>query len=122
MEAEGQMMTDYVMAAFQQIMPLLKECYAEGRARVPTLAGKVMIDLMIEGQPGLGGVVGESNLLAEGTTLTDPTVQQCIQETVYALEIDPPTYGVRHRFTTSLVFADEEPKPGIDSAQIIGPE
>lgn len=74
---------------------MLTECYEHGVDRDPQLAGTVAVDFTIEGEPGVGGVIGQSAIDPDPaqTTLADPDVRECIQETMYALEIDPPKTG-----------------------------
>ena len=89
--AEGDLDKAYIREAVQGIVPLLAECYQEGLERDPSLAGAVVVDFTIEGEPEVGGLVGESSI--QKTSIHDPAVLECIQETMYALEIDPPSGG-----------------------------
>jgi hypothetical protein len=75
------------------IIPQLLECYEDGLARNPKIGGTIVVDFTIEGEPEVGGVVGQSAIDPEKSTLIDPAVRECIQETMYALEIDPPESG-----------------------------
>jgi RNA polymerase sigma factor (sigma-70 family) len=97
--------TEYIKSAVMDLVPLLRQCYQAGLERDPTLAGSVMLSFTIEGEPGVGGVVGDSKIDDAETTLVDPDVRECIQETMYALEIDPPSNGgslsVRNQFAFS---------------------
>ena len=120
--APGQTMDQYVLAAVQEIMPLLKECYLEGLERVPSMAGKIVLDFEIEGEPGIGGLVGESTIASE-STITDAAVRECFRETISAIEIDPPDLGVTHQMRTAIELSpDGEPASGIDSSLIRGPD
>ncbi|HEY1551631.1 MAG TPA: sigma-70 family RNA polymerase sigma factor [Kofleriaceae bacterium] len=85
----------YIRSAMQELIPLLTECYQAGVDRDPKLAGTVAVDFTIEGEPGVGAVIGDSKIDPDPaqTTLGDPDVRECIQETMYALEIDPPAHG-----------------------------
>ena len=120
--APGQTMDEYVLEALREIMPLLKECYAEGQARIPGLAaGKVVIDFKVEGEPGIGGVIGESTISSAESTITDPAVRECIQETINAVEIDPPEAGVTYKMRTAIAMSpDGEPASAIDSSLKLG--
>ena len=93
----------YVRSAVREIVPLIQECYEEGMLRDPTIEGTVAVDFTIEGEPGVGAVVGESVVDNERSTITDPEVRECIQETMHALSLDPPSTGgtvqVRYPFT-----------------------
>ncbi len=92
-DEDGDLDKAYIRSAMQEIIPLLTECYSEGLTRDPTLAGNVAVDFTIEGEPGVGGVIGNSTIDPTQSTLPDPAVRECIQETMYALEIDPPKNG-----------------------------
>jgi len=63
----------------------------------------VVADFTIEGEPEVGGVVGESAI--QKTGIHDPAVLECIQETMYALEIDPPAGGGVVHVTYPFKFA-----------------
>jgi hypothetical protein len=84
---------DYIRSSVRELIPLLVECYEQGLARDPKLAGSIVVDFTIEGEPGVGGVVGESAIDATGSTLTDVAVRECVQETMFAIEIEPPAGG-----------------------------
>jgi len=100
----------YIRAAVREIIPLLGDCYLEGMLRNPKLAGKVVVDFTIEGEPDVGGVVGESAIDAKESDLADPAVRECIQETIYALEIDPPASGGVVRVHYPFEFRPGEPE------------
>jgi hypothetical protein len=95
----------YIRRAVRELIPLLRDCYDQGLERDPELAGTVVVDFTIEGEPGVGGVIGHSAIDPAGTTLSDAAARECIQETMYALEIDPPADGgvvtVRYPFEFS---------------------
>jgi RNA polymerase sigma factor (sigma-70 family) len=104
----------YIRGAVKEIVPMLSECYEEGLERNPKLAGgTVLVEFTIEGEPGVGGLVGESKIDPKATSLGDDAVLQCIQETMYALKIDPPTNGgiVQVRYPFAFSRAGEEPPP-----------
>jgi RNA polymerase sigma factor (sigma-70 family) len=83
----------YIRRAVRELIPLLRDCYEQGLERDPKLAGTVVVDFTIEGEPGVGGVISRSAIDAAGTSLPDAAARECIQETMYALEIDPPADG-----------------------------
>jgi hypothetical protein len=84
---------EYIRASVRELIPLLVECYEQGLERDPKLAGSIIVDFTIEGEPGVGGVVGESAIDATASTLTDPAVRECVQETMFGIEIEPPAGG-----------------------------
>jgi RNA polymerase sigma factor (sigma-70 family) len=103
----------YIKACVQEILPLLTECYEEGIQRDPKLAGSIVVEFTIEGEPGIGGLVGESKIDPKDSTLGDPVVRECVQETMYALKIDPPTNGgiVQVRYPFAFSTSGEQPPP-----------
>jgi hypothetical protein len=84
---------DYIRGQVREIIPLLTECYEKELARDPKLAGKVVVNFTIEGAPDVGGLVTESAIDADASTLESPAVRDCIQDTMYALEIAAPKGG-----------------------------
>jgi len=84
---------EYIRASVRELIPLIVECYEQGLARDPTLGGSIIVDFTIEGEPGVGGVVGESAIDAQASTLSDPEVRECVQETMFGIEIEPPAGG-----------------------------
>lgn len=84
---------EYIRASVRDLIPLLVECYEQGLLRDPKLAGSIIVEFTIEGEPGVGGVVGESALDPAASTLLDPAVRDCVQETMFGIEIEPPAGG-----------------------------
>ena len=105
--ADGDLDRAYIQSAVRALVPLLTECYEHGLERDPTLAGTIVVGFTIEGEPGVGGVVADSEVDPDPTTTTlgDPEVRECIQETMYALEIDPPADGGTVRVRYPFAFA-----------------
>ena len=86
----------YIRAAVQELLPMITECYTHALDRDPKAAGDLVVNFTIEGEPGVGGVVGDSAIDPEQSTLADPDMRECVQETMYGLEIDPPRNGTVH--------------------------
>ena len=91
----GDIDKQYIRAAVKELIPMLQGCYETGLLSNAKLAGKVLIEFTIEGEPDVGGVVGDSKVDPAETTLNDASVLECLQETMYALEIEPPASGGR---------------------------
>jgi hypothetical protein len=102
---EGDAAKDYIRTSVRALIPLLVECYNEALERDPELAGKLIVEFTIEGEPEVGGVIGDSAIDDAGSTIRDATMRECIQQTMYAIEIDPPAGGgvvnVRYPFEFS---------------------
>ncbi|HEY5944934.1 MAG TPA: sigma-70 family RNA polymerase sigma factor [Kofleriaceae bacterium] len=109
----GDLDKEYIRGAVQEIVPMLTECYTEALERNPKLAGKVVIQFTIEGEPGVGGVVGESAVDTKESDLGDVTAQQCMEQTMYALKIDPPADGgvVTVRYPFAFATSEEDAPP-----------
>lgn len=84
---------EFIRTATRELIPLLVECYDEALARDDKLAGTITVAFTIEGEPGVGGVIGQSQIDADASDLADPAMRECIQETMYAIEIAPPPDG-----------------------------
>ncbi|MGE0546541.1 MAG: sigma-70 family RNA polymerase sigma factor [Kofleriaceae bacterium] len=108
--------SEYTQAAIEEINPMLLDCYREGMERVPELAGTLAVEFTIEGDPENGGLVTASNVDADWGTMTDPGVRECIQETMYALEIDPPAGGNVITIRTELRLSQSEDETPDDSS------
>jgi len=104
---------EYIRGAVREIIPLLTDCYEQGLERDPKLAGNVVVEFTIEGEPGVGGVIGTSAIDPKESSLGDANVRECIQETMYAIRIDPPASGgtVMVRYPFAFAPAGEEPPP-----------
>jgi hypothetical protein len=60
---------------------------------------------VIEAQGGVGGVVSESAIDDASSTIADAGMRECVTQTMYALEIDPPTGGGTVHVTYPFTFA-----------------
>ena len=83
----------YIRSRVKELVPLIRECYDQALERAPDTRGRVTVQFTIEGEPGVGGVVGSSEIDGEKTTIRDPEFAECIQETMYTIELDPPPAG-----------------------------
>ena len=98
---------EYVREAVRGLLPMIVDCYKDALDTQPTLAGTLVVNFTIEGEPGIGGLVTESTIDAEDSEIKDPAMGQCVQETMFALEIDPPSSGGVVKVTYPFRF---EPK------------
>ncbi len=118
----------YVKDALVEIVPLLEECFKQGLERNPKLRAcsqrerspddpdfdlncQVTMSMTIEGEPGVGGLV--TNTSIDGADkVGEPDAVECIQETIYSLEIGPPPKGgaVEARFEIKIGL--DPPTPG----------
>lgn len=97
----------YVRAAVKDIVPLLAECFDRALERDAKLAGTVVVKFTIVGEPSVGGMIDDSAIKADGTTIDDAQMRECVQETMYAIRIDPPQHGVIIEVEYPFAFSPE---------------
>jgi RNA polymerase sigma factor (sigma-70 family) len=93
----------YVREAVQAILPLITDCYETALVQQPKLAGRLIVDFTIEGDPDVGGLVTESAINRD-SDIGDAGFRECVQETMYAIQIDPPSQGGVVRVTYPFEF------------------
>jgi hypothetical protein len=98
---------DYVRDAMTDILPDVLDCYHQARAKHPALAGTLVVDFTIEGEPGVGGVVTASAIDRDQSEIQDPDLGQCVADAMFALEIDPPLDGVSAKVSFPFTFRPE---------------
>jgi len=99
---------DYIHGQMQDLLPLIKECYEMALEIDPALGGKIVLDFNIVGEPDVGGVVESSEIDDELSTLKHPAMAECVRETVYALEVEPPPTGGSVRVRFPFTFSSDE--------------
>jgi hypothetical protein len=99
---------DYIRDAMTALLPMVVDCYKQARVAHPALAGTLVVNFTIEGEPGVGGVVTESVIDPQKSEINDPDLGQCVQETMFALEIDPPTNGGTVKVTFPFTFQPKD--------------
>ncbi len=103
---DQQLSPEYILTQTQAIMPLLKECYTEALKDDPALAGRLSLEIVIGGEPDVGGLVESSEIL-EGSTIKHAAMHECLRETMYALELVAPSEGGRYTVRTTMAFTPE---------------
>jgi hypothetical protein len=98
---------EYIRERVRELIPLLSECYTMALERDPTLEGTIVVDMTLVGEPEVGGLVGTSEIDPDESTLLEAGFTECIRETMYALEIDPPPDGGTVRVRYPFQFRDE---------------
>jgi len=87
--------SDWQKRALGTLNALLGQCFDLGRAEDPTLAGTVTIRFSLVGEPDVGGLLERVEIVDADTTIAQQTTLDCLTQQLYALELDPPTEGVR---------------------------
>ncbi len=93
--APGVLDKDYIREQMDEILPLVKECYEQTLERRPNISGKAVVEFSIVGEEDVGGIIELSEFDPEASTIEDAEFSECIQETMYGLEFDPPQSGGR---------------------------
>ena len=83
---------------------LLGECYDLGRTEDPKLEGMVVLRFTLVGEPKVGGLLERVDIVEESTTIQQQTLRECMTQSLYALELDPPSDGVHVERELSLKF------------------
>ena len=95
----------------EDLMPLVDECYALARAGKPDLEGALVLDVEILSDEELGGVV-ESIEPGRANALTDPTLDECVRESLLSVTLPRPPTGGRDAISLDLRLEPEEPERG----------
>jgi hypothetical protein len=86
---------DYIRDQVRALIPLLSECYTHALETDPKIAGKLVVDFAIGGEPAIGGIVEESDVDPAQSTITDAGMIECVRETMYGAEFIAPSEGGR---------------------------
>jgi len=89
----GTLDKDYIRERMQDLMPLVKECYDNALRDHPDLRGRLVVEFTLSGEPGAGAIIEDSKIL-DGSIENAP-LRECVQETMYALELKAPDEGGR---------------------------
>lgn len=96
--------SDWQKRALGTMNNLLGQCYDLGRAEDPNLEGTVKVRFTLVGEPGVGGLLEQVEIVDADTTISQQTIRTCLTEQLYALELDPPPDGVTIERELSLKF------------------
>ncbi len=86
---------------------LLGECYDIAKEQDPDLEGTIGLQFTLRGEPEIGGLVENITFVAEHSSIVNPPMRECMQESLYALELDPPDQGTRVKRLITMRFSDE---------------
>jgi RNA polymerase sigma-70 factor (ECF subfamily) len=86
--------SEWAKRALHTLNNLLGQCYDLGRAEDPNLAGFVVVQFTLVGEPNVGGLLENVEIVDAETTITQQTIRDCLTQQLYALELVPPPDGV----------------------------
>ncbi len=107
MLGDGDLDKEYIRDAVRELLPMIKECYEVGLEGNPALSGKIVVRFTIDGEPEVGGIVSDSTIDAEETTLVDDYVHECVRETMYGAALPAPKDGGIVKVTYPFVFRND---------------
>jgi hypothetical protein len=76
----------------EDFFPLAQACYQDALKRSPKLAGTLKLSFTIVGDESIGGVVEDSGI-ADGSTIDDEELRQCMSESMASMTFPPPKGG-----------------------------
>lgn len=93
----------------EELMPLVDECYELARASKPALAGTLVLDVQILGDEEIGGVV-DSVAPANINEVDDPTMNECVRESLLSITLPAPPKGGRDAIWLSVPLGPDATK------------
>jgi hypothetical protein len=93
----------------EELMPLVDECYELARASRPELAGTLVLDVQILGDEDIGGVV-DSIAPANINEIDDPTLNECVRESLLSITLPAPPTGGKDAIWLSMPLSPDAPK------------
>ncbi|MFV8749629.1 AgmX/PglI C-terminal domain-containing protein [Nannocystaceae bacterium ST9] len=100
---------DYIRERIREdLLPVAVECYESALVDNPELAGELVVNFAILGDPEVGGVVDEVEV-GDESTLASEFVRECVRESMMAVNFDAPPEGGRVDVTYPLAFAPDGP-------------
>jgi hypothetical protein len=106
--APGAIDKEYIRAQIRSLLPMVKECYDNALGANPSLSGKLLVKFTIVGDASLGGLVGESTIDHESSTIKDPGFEECVTQTMYAAEFPAPEGGGEVHVSYPFIFGTAE--------------
>lgn len=85
----------------EELMPLAAECEALARATRPDLTGMLVLDFEILADEELGGVV-EAVVPGQLNEVDDPTLLECMRESILSITLPAPPQGGRDAISLSI--------------------
>jgi hypothetical protein len=92
-EALGQLPKEYLRQRVRDdLIPLAKECYDMALDDDEELAGRLVFQFRIVGEPELGGIVEDAQPTPD-SDITHPDMVECMREAMMSMSFDPPENG-----------------------------
>jgi hypothetical protein len=97
---------EYLQDQIREVLPLLENCRQIATQETPGLKGELRVKFTVEGAPEVGGLITESEI-PDGGLSTNARLSECVRESVYAIQLEPPGEGMKIVVTHPFTFGDE---------------
>lgn len=103
----GTLPKEYIREQVKEILPLIQECYVNALEKAPDLQGRIILKFTISGEPDIGGLVESAEVGEVSPGLNNPSLQECMRESMYALRFRPPQGGGAVSVTYPFVLSTD---------------
>jgi hypothetical protein len=107
----GPMSKEHIRTVVRELIPVIRDCYNTELEDDEEFSARVVTQFTILGDEDIGGVVDDASIDVENSEFSneDPVAQarfsECIYESMYTMEFDPPEGGGRVQVTYPFSFA-----------------
>ena len=110
-DAVGELPKEYIRERVREdLIPLALECYTSALEDDEELAGKLVFQFRIVGEPDVGGIVDDAQIAPE-SDIQHAELQECMRESLMSMSFDPPENGGAMDVTYPFEFSPEGPPP-----------
>jgi hypothetical protein len=110
-EAVGELPKEYIRERVRDdLIPLALECYTSALEDDEKLAGKLVFQFRIVGEPDVGGIVDDAQIAPE-SDIQHAELQECMRESLMSMSFDPPENGGAVDVTYPFEFSPDGPPP-----------
>jgi hypothetical protein len=95
----------------EDFAPMARDCVRQSAERDAAVQGTLVMVLHVVGDEKVGGIV-ESTEIEDGGTVVDPSVLDCLQNSMASLEMPPPARGGATTIKVPMRFLDHKPDAG----------
>ena len=104
--AAGNLDKDYLQQRVAEVLPLIRECYELALDQNEQLHGKLVVEFTIDAEEEVGGYVADATIADPDHPLAS-AIGECVTETIYSVEFEPPRGGGTVRVSYPFVFKND---------------
>lgn len=101
----GTLKKDDIRNGVRAVIPLLAECYDAAQARLEPKAGKIVVQMHLSGEPGVGTLIDAAEIEGDAHFTKDAELVECLQQTMLSVELPPMDEGGKVDVTYPIEFA-----------------